>query len=52
MLQVKVAPHWSHVNRKGRWSEQKKTPAVQGRGEKRNHYFNTLILADLRVNNK
>ncbi len=39
-----------HINRSGRWSEQKRTPAVQGRGEK-NHFYNKIILADLRGQN-
>jgi len=48
MQLVEVAPHRAHTNRKGRWSEQKKTPALASRGDKKNHHFTTLILADLR----
>ncbi len=45
MQLVEVAPHRAHINRKGRWSEQKKTPALASRGEK-NHFYNSLILAE------
>jgi hypothetical protein len=50
-MQSIVEARRRHINRSGRWSEQKKTPAVQGRGDTRNHYFQTLILADLRGQN-
>lgn len=37
-----------HINRSGRWSEQKTTPALTSRGDTKSHCYNTLILADLR----
>ena len=48
MQLVEVAPHRAHTNRKGRWSEQRNTPTVQGRGDRRDHFYQILILADLR----
>ena len=47
MQLVEVAPHRAHTNRKGRWSEQKKTPALASRGDKRNFDYRHLILQDL-----
>ena len=45
----KVAPRRAHNNRKGRWSEQRNTPTVQGRGDRRDHFYQTLILHDVKV---
>jgi len=47
-MQAVIEAKRLHCNRRGRWSEQKKTPALASRGDKKNHHFTTLILADLR----
>ena len=47
-MQAVIEAKRLHCNRRGRWSEQQKTPALASRGEK-NHFYNSLILADLRV---
>jgi len=47
MLQQVETARRRHVNRSGRWSEIKRTPAMQGRGGK-DHFYQSLILAYLR----